>query len=1200
MDNKRKGSNSQRTPSGNGRSEWDEAHPSKPGDTFNFADDDDDDGPVPAPPEFDGERGSVPELLDGDEVIEEPIDDADLLDSAPDEPAMHAAPTRGPQHHPGHHPGPPPIPVSASQRGFIDDGEIALPPRMSHLVKSFPFRQVRAEDDPSAEENLDDETEELEPDEADELDPDDLESMTDAIIASPSGSDFRRPADAPLQFRGEAPAAGFRDHREPHDREQDRDDAERPGDPATGTGARWSFADLDRQPAVARPASWDDDSYHAPARASTSNPNNLTAAGRARMFSDDSERSADTLADGQQSRVTDDDTGIFPEVRDNAPTGLFARDELRAAAANPAFAALPTDDELELPIDDDAPYSRRPLETAPADEESTAMFPARRLRDAAESMARTPIQPALDDDDAGGWVHARGPQPSAAIPVANIDDDDDATWDLPPQQLLAAMPAAPAPMTGEEDTVDAESSSVGGWIATRPGASMASGIIAVDDFADDDAWPQPIVRKPSDAVAPPARDDEATHDARRSNENDNDDNDDEWGSQVSPHVNLAPAPADLGEPFPLDLWSDPDELVGRELGGCRLVRALSRGMVTRVYLAEERATGRRVAIRVLSPSYSPADARARQFLYEAQQLIRLRSEHIVEVLGAGTTSDHLTYYVMEYLEGETLASALRSEGPMPWADVAAFANQICDGLIIAAERGVIHNDLTAATCLRLPGERSRSEGERARDTIKLLGVGVTPLTSVYRNPAGTLAVSQGTPVGAAEFMAPEIAGGGRPDSRSAVYAVGILMYELTTGRPPFRGDSFISVLKKQMYEEAVSPRLVVPEQEIPDVFEAVVQRALAKAPGDRYSDLRALDEALLAARAREGELRRVTQILALDPAFWDEDGSRRVKQASAPLRAASEPTPLATFANDLKQRQPELAAAVFKSDRPSREPSMALHLTQLAAPIVAPALPPIQVQTPPSQVLVLSRPPGPTNNLFRNVSLAIVIASVVVIAALWLSGQRGGSGRKAAEVANDRRPATSKSKARDARDARDNKRKSDLAAQNDDPAPTVLAPPSEPETPVKQLPPPEPETPEPLPEPETPAVVKQPPPEPVKTPEKPPAAAVVPKTPPAKKVEPRDPLDDRPESITKGRLEAKLASMEPRVVSRCRSKAGVPDPQGLSVPVRVVVDIKGEVKANATGSFAGTPMGQCIEEVLEAIRFNETRSGGTHSHNFKF
>lgn len=119
-------------------------------------------------------------------------------------------------------------------------------------------------------------------------------------------------------------------------------------------------------------------------------------------------------------------------------------------------------------------------------------------------------------------------------------------------------------------------------------------------------------------------------------------------------------------------------------------------------------------------------------------------------------------------------------------------------------------------------------------------------------------------------------------------------------------------------------------------------KALAKAPGDRYSDLRALDEALLAARAHEGELRRVTQILALDPAFWDEDGSRGVKAPSAPLRAAADPTPLATFAADLKANQPELAAAVFNRHDPRlaapREPfASPLRLSQLALPVTAPS-----------------------------------------------------------------------------------------------------------------------------------------------------------------------------------------------------------------------------------------------------------------------
>jgi serine/threonine protein kinase len=237
-------------------------------------------------------------------------------------------------------------------------------------------------------------------------------------------------------------------------------------------------------------------------------------------------------------------------------------------------------------------------------------------------------------------------------------------------------------------------------------------------------------------------------------------------------------------------------------------------------------------------------------------------------------------------------------------------------------------------------------------------------------------------------MAPEIASGGKADARTTVYALGVLMYELATGRPPFRGDSFISPCSRSRCTRSRRRRArPCPSSEIPEVFEAVVARALAKAPGDRFTDLRALDEALLAARAREGELRRVTQILALDPAFWDEDGSRRIKAPSAPQRAAVDPTPLATFAADLKQNQPELAAAVFgrHDPRPRAEPSTSTRLTQLAPPVTAPELPPLPVvpeAAPQMPVLVLSRPPGASSSLFRTVSLSIVAASVL----LMLSG----------------------------------------------------------------------------------------------------------------------------------------------------------------------------------------------------------------------
>src|SRR5690606_30551425 len=201
-----------------------------------------------------------------------------------------------------------------------------------------------------------------------------------------------------------------------------------------------------------------------------------------------------------------------------------------------------------------------------------------------------------------------------------------------------------------------------------------------------------------------------------------DDDDDDDG----PPVKLAPAPSEpLGEPFPLDLWSDPDELIGRDIGRYRLTKPLSRGQTTRVYAAVDEQIGRPVAIRMLGPTYSPASRRARQFLYEAQQLGTLRHESIVDVIDAGTTSDHLTYYVMEHLEGASLTAVVRAEGALPWQQVAGLVTQICEALNVAADRDILATDLGLGSVMLLP-DGGDDDGRRRRP-IKLLGVGVAPV-----------------------------------------------------------------------------------------------------------------------------------------------------------------------------------------------------------------------------------------------------------------------------------------------------------------------------------------------------------------------------------------------------------------------------------------------------------------------------------------
>ena len=777
VDNKRKGSAS---PSGGFK--WDES----PRDPFAFADDDD--GPLPAPPDFDsggmsGRGGGVPELLDAEEIVEaEVVEDPELLDSAlvTELRPTHAMPP----------PIPAPVPTGPGPRAFLDDGEIALPPRISRIApQSFPFRHVRAEPDPSAEELLDDETldassfrsaalnadEDSEPEEPEELDPDELESAeepepAEAAEAEPPPRRMPTPPPAEPPSARSDPALRFTD--------DDDDDRPPPAPPADDPSLRFADDDDDDQrftageqappqfagDAPATPERFADDE---PSLTATPDDDDATQQQRwqprdrapspAQMFADDErdadDRSADTVADGSIAGVNDDETGLFPDVRQNSPTGLFARDTLRSAARRgsppaPATATATATSASGFPADDDEP---------------TSMFAIDRLRDAAAATGQQPQH--RDDHDEDGLL-PRAPQPSSAIPVAPFDDDDDdATWaaatsiapssSVPSSRggpssapatpvVTAAPPSTPAasssssmnarvgpssapamaspptikptPMTAPPamvapppviaSTDDAEGSGIGGWIATRPGASMASGAIAVADFADDDDdWPAPKHAAPAavDASAPVDDDDAQTIEAPASADADADADadDDEWEPHAAA-VHLAPAPTDLGEPFPLDLWSDPDELIGRELGQYRLERPLSRGMTTRVYLGVDNDSGREVAVRILGPMHSPAEPRARQFLHEAQQLIKLRGEHVVEVLATGTTHDHLSYYVMEKLAGETLASTLRSQGPLPWADVAAFANQICDALILAADRLFAWNKAVISLVKRRP------------------------------------------------------------------------------------------------------------------------------------------------------------------------------------------------------------------------------------------------------------------------------------------------------------------------------------------------------------------------------------------------------------------------------------------------------------------------------------------------------------------
>ncbi|MBL9101867.1 MAG: protein kinase [Myxococcales bacterium] len=1264
---------------------------------------DDDESPLPAPPEFVSSRENVPDLLEGD-LSDDDVASAEELEAEEPELLDSALVTEVRPRHRLPPPIPAPVPMSPGRSAFIDDGEIALPPRItSQAPQSFPFRQLRRDEPPPAD---DDPTPDAagwrsaalrnhapEEDEAEELEADEvLDEAPPPPRSAPPPRARPSAGDHPTTPPSRAVSPAF------------FDDDETPYTPPAEPAFRDDTTTFAAEPA--HPSYRDDDTTHA---AEPAHPSFHDDEPAQPAFRDDEEPAYSAEA---AFRDDDEPAPTQPVHRDQPVQSAFRDDELAqpyrdddAHAAEPAFR---DDDEPAQPYrdddaraaepafrDDDEPAPTEPVRrdqpafrdttTGPASDPPRYRDPARMFADP-DPEADDTVATRVDSDesslvhaanpttglyhrssdhqssdaaphdegepttlyradDTSDWVVPRPPNLSGAIPVAAIDDDDDdAAWGVPPAVTTPVpAPADATPVSAEDDWRTPPAPPADGWSApasddltatpTEDETTWSPALVASDDAPaarpaafsgaipvadqpddDDDEWvpnppassappstpaaaedewvPEPpAARPPSTPAATAATDDDewvpappATPAAESEAEDD-----DEWQPQT-PSVNLAPIPTDLGEAFPLDLWSDPDELIGRELGRYRLIKPLTRGMATRVYAGESLEGDRSVAVRVLAPTYSPAEQRARQFLYEAQQFARLRSEHIVEILDTGTTSDHLTYYVMDLLDGDTLAGVVRNEGPIAWQDVAAFGNQICDALIVAANRGLVHSDLNSSTVIRLrPTSEPPPDGERRRDKIKLLDVGVTPLTSAFRNLDNNLALSQGTPPGIAEYMAPEIASGGPPDAHTQIYALGILLYELVTGRTPFRGESFLAVLKKQMYEEPVAPRLVVPEQDIPEAFEQIILKALAKAPEDRYPDLRVLDEALLAVRAREGELRRVTQILSLDPTDWDEEGSRKAAAAarppSTPVRAAAEPVPLATFAADLKEHNPELAAKVFSNNSgppekaPGRAPSQpvtpsalstparpagpSIQLTHLAAPVTAP--PPVvpSVQPPPIEVHYAAGASPATSNNIRTISVAIIIACLVVLAILLITEPRGRSTPKGKQdVATKTHQTAPKTK---------RPKKTEVAEPDATPVK------SQPE-PVKNQPVVAP-TKQPDPEPPT---IKQPDPEPptIKQPD----------------------ASGLPDKIDSGRIVSKIKALEPRVRSSCGGKSGLAKSTGLKMSVRVSVAASGATKVAITDSWNGTPMGTCTARFLEgSLRgFNATVNGGSAKYTLSF
>jgi serine/threonine-protein kinase len=279
---------------------------------------------------------------------------------------------------------------------------------------------------------------------------------------------------------------------------------------------------------------------------------------------------------------------------------------------------------------------------------------------------------------------------------------------------------------------------------------------------------------------------------------------------------------------------DADPLVGSQVGSFRIVRLLGRGGMGTVYLAEHPVIGSKVAVKFLHESMASDPAVVSRFYDEARAVNLIGHENIVGIYDLSLLPPHRYYFVMEYLEGETLQSLLRA-GPLDPRVAIEVLLQVCDALQCAHEHGVVHRDLKPENVF-LVQRRGKAH------FVKLVDFGIAKL----RGAGATGRTQAGFIVGTPEYMAPEQCEDGAIDARTDVYALGVIAFELATGRLPFRGTTVPQLLLAHLRERPPPPSGLAP---VDPALERAILRALEKDPAARFPDMAAFAEALRAVGA---------------------------------------------------------------------------------------------------------------------------------------------------------------------------------------------------------------------------------------------------------------------------------------------------------------------------------------------------------------
>jgi serine/threonine protein kinase len=355
-----------------------------------------------------------------------------------------------------------------------------------------------------------------------------------------------------------------------------------------------------------------------------------------------------------------------------------------------------------------------------------------------------------------------------------------------------------------------------------------------------------------------------------------------------------------------------DALLGQTLADKYRIEALiNEGGMGAVYRATHVLMDKTVAIKVLHPALAADDKIVARFSREAKAASRISHPHALSVTDFGESENGVVFLVMEYLNGETLKEVIKSEGQMPLPRVREIIRQVCGALEAAHAEGVVHRDLKSDNIMLID--------VGGGDWAKVLDFGIAKITEkVGQDPALT---APNLIIGTPQYMSPEqCSQAAEIDSRSDIYSLGVILYEMLVGHVPFTGESPTAIMMKHLQEPP--PSVLDERKDLPAAVGRVVMRAMAKRPEDRFQTVSELAEELSAA-VEEGPAVAAAAVAAETGSHPAEHTTNRII-----VPTGSNEVPRST-ANEEKDE-----ATVV---RPRAEPSQVVESEIISAEAIPPA-----------------------------------------------------------------------------------------------------------------------------------------------------------------------------------------------------------------------------------------------------------------------